>query len=112
MEGPTCEAGLFSACGMAANVKCDCCGLWLCSFHWGKQGSHPSKGHWVFEVPKTDMSRGGAWDRCVRSGKRVGIPQNAWSKNHTKKSWRYYTVDEFEVQRREDRYLKQDSGPS
>ncbi len=37
---------------------------------------------WTFEVPRSAMSKGAAWRRCVRSGRRIGIPTHAWLKDH------------------------------
>ena len=70
----------------------------------------PKPGTWTFEVPSTSMAKGCAWQRCKKHGLAVGIPHHAWSAchDHIKGIWRYRTISDKEIERRERAIAKRD----
>ena len=83
-----------------------------------------SNGHrvWTFELPAGpgEISRHAAWVRCCRSGRRVGIPNHAWRKDHRFEptymsdsgrgaavAWRWFTDIDANIERREQAMERQ-----
>lgn len=57
-------------------------------------------GRWLFSLPRSAMSRMHAWDRCRRSGAKLGIPEFAWRRRHTQDAWCWETapIERIELQ--------------
>ena len=49
-------------------------------------------GRWCYSVPMSRASKCGAWLRCRNAGRKVGIPDHAWRRDHGAGFWRWHTA--------------------